>query len=234
MKWLIIAILLVAVVYFYLRLNRPAPNRSIQGGTPGPPWIDADDLRAVQRAVDDDITVLGEVLQSLDKELAGQSLSDAMQRRYERALDDYEAAKESRATVTAAADVRAVAQHLEHGRYMACCLRAEAAGEHRPEHRSPCFFDPAHGPSESDVAWAPGGAKPREVPVCRQDADRLVESDEPAIRHVGVGTGQMPYWQAGPAFAPWVIGYYSAFVIMRDTFADTRMGRLVGGADPHV
>ena len=83
------------------------------------------------------------------------------------------------------------------------CVRARVAGEPLPTRRPPCFFNPAHGPSTTDIEWAPPGGQPRQVPVCAADADRVAQGAEPDVRTVPQGAGRVPYWQGGPAYSPW-------------------------------
>ena len=70
---------------------------------------------------------------------------------YQRALDAYEAAKTAADRMDQPDDVRHVTQILEDGRYAITCVRARVAGEPLPTRRPPCFFDPRHGLSVTDV-----------------------------------------------------------------------------------
>ena len=89
--------------------------------------------------------------------------------------------------------------------------KALAEGRTPPERRPPCFFDPRHGPSTRDVEWAPPYGEPRLVPACEADALRVEEGMEPAAREVLVGGSRVPYWNAGPAYAPFAGGYFGGF-----------------------
>ncbi len=62
--------------------------------------------------------------------------------------------------------------------------REVLAGRTPPERRAPCFFDPRHGPSARDVAWAPEGGTPRSVPACEADAQRVERGEEPRARTI--------------------------------------------------
>ena len=88
--------------------------------------------------------------------------------------------------------------------------RARLEGREPPERRAPCFFDPRHGPSTRDVEWAPIGGEPRMVPACEADAQRVERGDDPEAREVTVGGQRMPYWAAGPMYAPFMGGFYGA------------------------
>lgn len=169
------------------------------------------DLAAVRVVAEEDVTRFGEELQRLDTDMLVTPLDEAMRQDYQRALDSYEAAKASLASATEAAHIKHVTEALEDGRYAAACVLARRDREPLPVRRPPCFFNPAHGPSTSDLEWAPPGGVPRPVPVCAADADRVEQGAEPDIRTVPQGHGRVPYWQAGPAYSPWASGYYGAY-----------------------
>ena len=196
---------------------------------PPAPQVDAGQMASVKRAVDEDVTVLGEELQQLDLELAGRSLDEATRSDYERALDAYDAAKESADAVTHPEHIRHVTEILEDGRYAIACVRARVAGEPLPQRRAPCFFNPQHGPSVRDVTWGPAGGTIRQVPACALDAERVEAGADPDTRKVMVGSQRVPYYEAGPAFAPWTAGYFGAFGLMPMMFMGTMMGATFAG-----
>ncbi|WP_405602472.1 hypothetical protein OG741_28045 [Streptomyces sp. NBC_01410] len=174
-----------------------------------------DKLRVV---VDEDITAFGEELDRLDFHPSEKGADDAMRADYERALDSYDRAKSLMGGAEHPSDVRPVTQALEDGRFSLAVLDARRTGEAIPERRAPCFFDPRHGPSTTDVMWipsgggtpreVPGGGMPREVPVCAADAARLEDGEDPMARTVDTASGRRPYWEAGPAYGPWAGGYF--------------------------
>ncbi|MEV4879694.1 hypothetical protein [Streptomyces cyaneofuscatus] len=165
-----------------------------------------DKLRVV---VDEDITAYGETLERLDFHPAEPGADDTMRGDYERALDSYESAKTKMAKAEHPSDVRGVTQSLEDGRYSLAVLEARRTGAAIPARRPPCFFDPRHGPSVTDVLWTPSGGASREVPVCGADEIRLTRGEDPMSRTVDVGDGnRRPYWEAGPAYGPWAGGYF--------------------------
>ncbi len=196
---------------------------------PAAPQISAADLASARQAADEDVTVLGEQLQSLDLELAGRQLDEATRQDYERALDSYDAAKQSVEAVRQPQDLQHVTSILQDGRYAIACVRARVAGQALPQRRPPCFFDPQHGPSVRDVMWSPDGGRTRSVPACALDAERVEAGAAPHTRQVMVGAQRVPYWQAGPAFAPWTVGYFGTFGVMDMLFMGTMMGGLMGG-----
>jgi len=110
-------------------------------------------------------------------------------------------------------DIKHVTEALEDGRYAVACVLARKNGEPLPVRRPPCFFNPAHGPSTTDIEWAPSAGIPRQVPVCAADADRVAQGAEPDIRTVQSGFERVPYWQAGPAYSPWASGYFGAYAL---------------------
>jgi hypothetical protein len=177
-----------------------------------------------KRAADEDVTKFGEELQRLDSDVAGHALDEGMQQDYQRALDAYDNAKMSLDAVTRPEEIRHVTEILEDGRYAVACVKARIAGEPLPAKRPPCFFNPAHGPSSQDVTWAPLGGVPRSVPACPADAERVLAGADPYIRTVQVGPQRVPYWEGGPAYAPWAQGYYS-----RWSGSDMLSGMLIGG-----
>ncbi|MEU9125697.1 hypothetical protein AB0C96_38765 [Streptomyces sp. NPDC048506] len=164
-----------------------------------------EDLRVV---VDEDITAFGEELDRLDFSPGEPGADEAMRTDYSLALDAYENAKSAMAAARHPGDVQAVTQALEEGRFALATLAARREGRPLPERRVPCFFDPRHGPSVVDVAWAPQGGAERTVPVCAADKSRLDDGREPLARTVRTESGDRPYWDAGPAYGPWAGGYF--------------------------
>jgi uncharacterized membrane protein YgcG len=185
-------------------------------------------LAAVTRTAEEDVTRFGEELQRLDVDLSGAATNEATRQDYQRALDCYDDAKTAIAALQSADQIRHVTSVLEDGRYAIACVHARVGGLPLPLRRPPCFFNPSHGPSTQDVPWAPAGAVTRDIPVCAADADRLAAGAEPDVRTVMIGPSRVPYWRGGPAYAPWVQGYYgnSAFSGMLPAFM---LGSLLSG-----
>jgi hypothetical protein len=92
-------------------------------------------------------------------------------------------------------------------------VRARIAGGPLPTRRPPCFFNPAHGPSTTDIAWAPAGGQQRDIPVCAADAERVAAGADPDIRTVMHGPQRVPYWQGGPAYSPYAHGYFGSYAM---------------------
>jgi hypothetical protein len=204
MELLIVLLIIGAVVFVVRAANQNKSRAALEQRS-------AADLAAARRVSDEDVTRFGEELQRLDTDMLTSPLDDAARQDYQRALDSYEAAKESLRLASRPDDIRHVTQALEDGRYAVACVRARAKGEPLPVRRPPCFFNPAHGPSTVDIEWAPPGGQPRQVPVCAADADRVSQGAEPDVRTVPHGVGRVPYWQGGPAYSPWASGYFGGY-----------------------
>ena len=119
----------------------------------------AEELAAVKRNVRDDLVALGDDIRALelDVQIAGRD-SEAAQA-YASAVEAYERANRRYEVADNVRDLRPVAEALEEGRYGMTWAREVLAGRTPPERRAPCFFDPRHGPSARDVAWAPEGGR---------------------------------------------------------------------------
>jgi hypothetical protein len=168
-------------------------------------------LATSKHAADEDVTKFGEELQRLDIDVAGHPLDEPMQQDYQRALDAYEDAKVSLGAVRRPEEIRHVTEILEDGRYAIACVKARVAKQPLPQKRPPCFFNPAHGPSTQNVQWSPPGGSVRDVPACAADAERVLAGADPYIRTVQMGARRVPYWEGGPAYAPWAQGYYNSW-----------------------
>ncbi len=103
-------------------------------------------------------------------------------------------------------------------------------GRPAPERGSPCFFDPRHGPSVTDVDWAPPGGQTRTVPACAADAARVKDGFDPTMREVPVDGRMVPYWQAGPAYGPWAGGFFGGG-LLPGLFIGSMLGGGFGGWD---
>lgn len=172
---------------------------------------EAVEFAEVRKVAEEDVTKLGEDVAELDLDVQQADLDPASRVNYENALDAYDRSKSALASARRSADLRAVTDALQDGRYEMVCVRARIDGEPVPARRAPCFFNPQHGPSIADRAWTPPGGTSRDVPVCAADADTLDRGQEPAARQVEVDGVRRPYWEGGPAYAPWYGGYYGSY-----------------------
>jgi len=159
--------------------------------------MEIDHWRVARRLADEDVTVLGEQLADLDVDVLSEELAHATAHHYRRALDHYEQAKGAMTTATTVQDVFRVEQLVADARYHRAAVVALQAGEPLPHRREPCFFDPRHGPSTQDVAWAPPSGTVRTVAVCAADARRLDDGEPPLVRTVRVGDRYVPAHEAG-------------------------------------
>ncbi|MEW2489072.1 hypothetical protein [Streptomyces sp. NPDC048411] len=186
------------------------------------------ELEALRVVVDEDITAFGEELDRLDFSPSEPGATDDMRQDYTHALDAYDRAKVQMAGATRPHEAQPVTETLEQGRFALATLAARRTGAPLPEHRLPCFFDPRHGPSATDVQWAPHGGTARPVPACSADAARVAAGEEPQTRMVQAGHGTQPYWNAGPAYAPWAGGYFGgAGSMLGGLLVGTMLGSLI-------
>ncbi|MFD8084207.1 hypothetical protein ACFV4F_21225 [Kitasatospora sp. NPDC059722] len=169
------------------------------------------ELEQLRRVVDEDITAYGVELERLDFNPRAADADDVQRTDYSHALESYEKAKRLMDEAKKPEDVKVVTETIEDGRFALATLAARRDKRPLPERRPPCFMDPRHGPSVKDVEWAPAGGSARSVPVCQADADRVAAGLDPAVRTVDTEYGPQPYWNAGPAYAPYAGGYYSSF-----------------------
>jgi hypothetical protein len=217
MTGLVMLLVLVAIIAAMAISQRRAKERALERQRA--------ELEPVKKFAFEDITALGEQLQSLDLDLVGRELDAGTNADYQRALDAYEAAKTAGDAIARPEDLKHVTEILEDGRYAIDCVRARVAGEPLPTRRPPCFFDPRHGLSVEDVAYTPPGGATRDVPACALDAERVRVGADPDIRQVMVGSQRVPYWQGGPAYQPYATGYFGRTGVMDMMF----MGMMFGG-----
>ena len=172
--------------------------------------VQAEELEAVRSLADEDVTVLGEQLQRLDAQVADHPLDEAARLDYQAALDAYESAQRAVPRMSSSDEVSTVNDTLSAGRYALACVQARVAGTPLPERRTPCFFNPQHGPATVDVRWNPPAHGTRIVPACAQDAARIARGERPDLRRVKVGNQMVPYWEAGAAYLPYGKSYFTA------------------------
>jgi len=190
------------------------------------------EMAELKNGVQEDITLLGEDIARLDLDVMDPDLDPETRADYERAMDSYDKAKRAIERAARPQDMQEVTTALEDGRYYMTATRARLAGEPVPERRAPCFFNPQHGPSAKDVRWAPPGGVPREVPACEADARAVEHGGDPDVRMVPSGGTRRPYWDAGPAYAPYAGGYYHAYGgidMLSGLMIGTMLGSMMGG-----
>ena len=179
----------------------------------------AEELEGVRRLADEDVTFLGEQLQRLDGEVAGHELDEATRVEYQVALDAYESAQRTVPRIKGVDEISKVTDTLSSGRYALACVQARVAGRPVPELRVPCFFNPLHGPSVTDVLWTQPAHGTRSVPACAQDAARVANQEAPEVRKVKIGSRTVPYWAAGNAYRPYSEGYFAGVAMLAWVYA---------------
>ncbi len=112
--------------------------------------------------------------------------------------------------IVSPAEISKITDTLATGRYALACVQARGSGQPLPELRVPCFFNPQHGPSVTDVMWTQPRCGTRTVPACAQDAARVANREAPEVRMVKIGPRTIPYWEAGDAYLPYGRGYFPA------------------------
>ncbi len=166
------------------------------------------DVRAL---AEQDVLDLGSDIYELDPLVRAAGTPRAAVEEFRRAVGHYDRAQEALGTVREPDDLAPVTEAIEEGRYALAATRARLAGEDVPERRAPCFFDPRHGPSATDVEWAPPGGVPRLVPACAMDADRVRQGEDPAARELLVDGQRIPYWDAPVRYRGWAGGWFGGF-----------------------
>jgi hypothetical protein len=172
--------------------------------------------RIARRLANEDVTVLGEELSELHYETLTTELKGEIGEDYRKALDSYDRAKQLIRTIEGPHVVKTLLPVLEDGRFYLACVLARQEGRALPQRLPSCFFNHQHGPSHSEVDWAPPGGESRRVPVCLADLNRLEAKKLPAIKMVRVGEQLVPWFAADAAF-----GFVDGKVDMR-RFKDLR------------
>ncbi|MGI8780718.1 MAG: hypothetical protein ACR2L8_11255, partial [Solirubrobacteraceae bacterium] len=163
---------------------------------------DAAELAEAKRNARDDLVALGDDIRALDLDVQMPTADPQGKADYDHAVTRYTEAEEQWERARSPQDLAPVSAALEEGRWAMASAKARFAGETPPERRPPCFFDPRHGPSSRDVTWSPPYGEERPVPACEADAQRVERGEEPSAREVDWEGRRVPYWQAGPAYAP--------------------------------
>ncbi|HLK94309.1 MAG TPA: hypothetical protein VK365_01040 [Nocardioidaceae bacterium] len=193
------------------------------------------ELEGVRHLAEEDVTLLGEQLQRLDREVEGRALDEAARLDYQKALDSYESAQRAIPRIRGADEISTITDTLSTGRYALSCVQARLADLPVPERRVPCFFNPQHGPSVTDVRWnQPAARGTRIVPACAQDAARVANRERVEVRTVTIGSRRVPYWEAGAAYLPYGQGYFPgasvvAWAFLAPSASDASSGWHGGG-----
>jgi hypothetical protein len=161
----------------------------------------------------DDLVALGDDIRALEMDMDMPGASSEAKADYETAVEAYQRADQSWRLAQRPDDLEPAGAALEEGRWAMQSARARLEGREPPERRAPCFFDPRHGPSTREVEWAPYGGEPRMVPACEADAQRVERGHDPEAREVTVGGQRVPYWAAGPMYAPFMGGFFGTGIL---------------------
>jgi hypothetical protein len=188
-------------------------------------------LVSVRRLAFEDVTAFGVDLAGLDTEISGHQLDAGGIADYQRALDAYEAAKIASDALTGPDDIQGLTETIEDGRYAIACVRARVSERPLPTRRPPCFFDPRHGLSVTEVPYTPADGSERQVPACALDLQRVRAGAEPDTRKVTVGASRVPYWDGGPAYAPYAAGYFGVDALTWLFLGSFALSDLEGGGD---
>ncbi|HJE61564.1 MAG TPA: chemotaxis protein CheA [Nocardiopsis listeri] len=185
----------------------------------------AKQLQEIKQMATEDVVRLGEDVARLEIDLS--AVDEATRNDYSRAMDSYDQAKSLLDTIQEPEQIKMVTGALEDGRYYMTATRARMNGDPVPERRGPCFFNPQHGPSSEDVTWAPPGGSPRSVTACPVCARAVRSGGQPDVRMVEVDGDRRPYYEAGPAYAPYAGGYFGVNMMM-GMFTGMMMGSMMG------
>jgi hypothetical protein len=210
-------LILIGVAAFFL--FRFAKRRSDQRRR------EQEELAEVKGVAEEDLVALGEDLRALEIDVEMPGADPDAKRSYVRALECYERARADLDGSRRLQDLEPVTAALEEGRWAMASARAHLEHREPPERRSPCFFDPRHGPSVRDVSWSPPGGIARDVPACEADANRVARGLEPESREITVGGRSLPYWNAPAYYGPWAGGYFGGFGL----FEGFLIGSMFGG-----
>jgi uncharacterized membrane protein YgcG len=172
------------------------------------------ELADVKRNARDDLVALGEDIRAVELDARMPGANPEAVRAYGDAVAFYERANRAFEFARSTRDLKPAAEALAEGRFAMTWAREVLAGRTPPERRAPCFFDPRHGPSARDVTWSPQRGTPRPVPACEADAQRVERGLAPLAREVEAADGRrVPFWEAGPAYAPFYGGFFPGLLI---------------------
>jgi hypothetical protein len=183
------------------------------------------ELAELKENVRDDLVALGDDIRALDLDVEMPGTAPEVKADYHLAVQRYQEAEDAWEAARHPGDFEPVGAALEEGRFAMASAKARLEGKGAPERTPPCFFDPRHGPSSREVEWAPAGGAPRPVPACEADAQRVERGEDPQAREVLVGGQRMPYWNAGPMYAPFAGGFFGGGL-----FPGLMVGTLLGSS----
>jgi hypothetical protein len=187
-------------------------------------------LSDVKRTANEDLIALGEDIRALDIDTQMPGADPGAKSDYERAVLGYDAANRRLGAARTLQDLQGLGEQLEDARFAMESAKARLAGQPAPERRPPCFFDPRHGPSTTEVDWAPQGGASRMLPVCAACATDIADRRQPNARTVDVDGQSRPWWTAPAPYAGYYGGYFSPFAGVGGGFlGGLLVGDILGG-----
>jgi hypothetical protein len=133
-------------------------------------------------------------------------------------------AEERLAVARSIADVRKVACVAAHARHQIACAQSWLEERHPSGESGACFFDPAHGPSQRTVVFAPDGGKMQQLRACSACAEEVDAGRAPPSRKVILDGRPQPYWRS-----PIHAGYFGSRGDSLDDLLSLSAGSLGGG-----
>jgi hypothetical protein len=165
----------------------------------------------LRETANEDLVALGDDIRALDLDVEMPNADPQAKEHYHAAVERYDQAERALDKAKRPEDFGPIAQALEEGRFAMAAAKARFEGRPVPERRPPCFFDPRHGPSVTDVNWSPDGGEPRPVPVCQADAVRLESGQAPMTREIMAGGQRVPLYNAPSYYSPYAGGFFGGF-----------------------
>ena len=152
---------------------------------------------------------LGDEIRALDLDVQMPGMPEEAKTDYETALGAYERA--SAAVDRARARRRTSSRSARRSRRAATRWPPRGRGSRarsRPSAPRRASSTRATGRPRARSSGRRPTAQPREVPACEADAQRVERGEDPDPRQITLGGRQMPYWNAGPAYAPYMGGFF--------------------------
>jgi hypothetical protein len=184
------------------------------------------EFEQVRRVAQQDLGLLSGDLLALDPVVNSAGAAPLAVADYRAASAKFELASRSLDEAHTVDDLRHVSAAIDEARYSLACARARIGGEPVPERRAPCFFDPSHGVSLSDVDWTMPDGSTRKVPACGNCAVAVMRGTLPDYRQVDTDEGRVPHWDAPSHHGPYTGGYYDR----HGGLGDSLLGGLAGFA----
>lgn len=183
--------------------------------------------------IDDDVDEFGDRLTALRERIGTAKIPVSARQDYVAAVRQHRLAYEEADRAGAADETRPIRAALEEGGWRLARAEARLAGGRPPERRTPCFFDPRHGPSTSDVSWRDPNGVLHLVPSCPDDIARVVAGEEPRLRLIPVDGLWRPHWWPHQDLEAWTAGYYPGAAEnatwLRELRSERRMAEITSG-----